>query len=491
MSFSTTADVVDFVFESFNRVGHLAGPDSVTRRPDLTRALLRDLGQPAADRPAVLIAGSKGKGSTSVLTARILEAAGHRVGLITSPHLVDFRERIRLNGRAIPEGRLIALANELAPAARRISDRLEPPAYLSPTGIVLALGLRYFAEAGATVLVLEAGRGGAYDDMNVAPHQVAVLTPIYLEHREQLGRTVAAIATTKAGIITRESRAVIGRQSEEASRAIVEHCAAVGAPAYWLGRDFRWRDSAAESTQAHESEPGRQSGGQDRESPGADQDKRPTGGTETGQTRDPRLATRDSVTVETPVARYDRLPVPLLGRHQADNLAVALTAAEALEPRLAGLDRATLRAALSRVRWPGRIDVLGRAPLIVADGAINEESARLTLDAIGAQLSCPVIAVTAVPADKDLAGVCRALAPVTDHLLLTRTTLNRTLRYSASAAQVAGSLIERVTEVSDPAAALETARRLSGPNGSILILGTQSLIAETLLALGRNCLDLW
>ena len=491
MSFSTTADVVDFVFESFNRVGHLTGPDSVTRRPDLTRVLLRDLGQPAADRPAVLIAGSKGKGSTSVLTARVLEAAGHRVGLITSPHLVDFRERIRLNGRAIPEDRLIALANELAPAARRISDRLEPPAYLSPTGIVLALGLSYFAEAGATVLVLEAGRGGTYDDMNVAPHRVAVLTPIYLEHREQLGSTVAAIAATKAGIITPETQAVIGRQSEEASRAILEHCAAIGAPAYWLGRDFWWRESAAESPQPDESEPRQQPEGQDRRSPGADQGKRPTDGTVASETRDSRLATRDWVTVEAPIARYDSLPVPLLGRHQADNLAVALTAAEALEPRLAGLDRAALRAALNRVRWPGRVEVLGRAPLIVADGAINEESARLTLDAIDPQVSRPVVAVVAVPADKDLAGVCRALAPVTDHLLLTRTTLNRTLRYSASAAQVAGTLIERVTEAPDPAGALETARRLSGPDGSILILGTQSLIAETLLALGRDCLDLW
>ena len=477
MTFSSAREVVDFVFDSFNRVGHLAGPDALTRRPDLTHRLLADLGNPAADCPTILIAGSKGKGSTSVLTARILEAAGHRVGLITSPHLVDFRERIRVNGRAIPEDRLIALATDLAPAVRRISGRLEPPAYLSPTGIVLALGLTYFAEAGATAVVLEAGRGGTYDDMNVVPHRVAVLTPIYLEHREQLGPTIAVIAASKAGIIVHTSQAVIGRQSEEARPAIAERCAAVGAPAHWFGQEFGWEEEAGCLA----------AGERVKATAGAVQpliSPEPT-------IRDSGPGSGHPVHVRTPTARYERLPVPLLGRHQADNLAVALTAAEALEPRLASLDRATLRAALSQVRWPGRLEILARDPLIVADGAVTEESARLTLDAIAPQLGRPVSAVVAVPADKDLPGVCRALAPVVDHLVLTRTTLNRTLHYSASAAEVARNHFARVDEAPESAEALEKARRLSGPAGSILIMGTQSLIAETMLVLGRDCLDLW
>lgn len=447
MAFSTTSDVVDFVFESFNRVGHLSGPDSITRHPELTAELLDRIGLGRSGRPAALIAGSKGKGSTAVLTARLLQAAGHRVGLITSPHLRDFRERIRLDGRAISEADLIASADAIEPPARAILDRLPPPTYLSPTGLVVALGLAYFERAGATALVIEAGRGGTHDDTNVVPHQVAVLTPIYLEHREQLGASIAEIAASKAGIIGPGATAVIGGQSAEARLPIARRCDEIDASSIWLGRDFEW--SAAEANQ--------------------------------------------QIRVRTPRAAYDALPVPLLGRHQADNLAVALTAAEALEPALTQTDRAVLRSALVTVRWPGRLEVLGRHPLIVADGAINEESARLALQALAGQLRSPVVAIVAVPADKDWDGVCRALAPAVDDLILTETSLNRTLHYPADALERARCYLapERLRRLPDSAAALAEARRLSASAGTILILGTQSLIAEAQGLLGRDCLNLW
>jgi dihydrofolate synthase/folylpolyglutamate synthase len=183
--------------------------------------------------------------------------------------------------------------------------------------------------------------------------------------------------------------------------------------------------------------------------------------------------------------------VPLLGLHQADNLAVALAAAEAIEPRLATLDPAVLRSALRSVRWPGRIEILGQHPLIVADAAINEESARLALAAVSDLLTRPIVAVAALPEGKDLAGVCRALAGTIDRLILTRTRLNRILVYSPDAEAEARRHVASVTTIPASAAALAAAKDVAGTAGSIVVIGTQSLIAEIQIALDRDCLDLW
>ncbi|HEX2172477.1 MAG TPA: hypothetical protein VHL09_08525, partial [Dehalococcoidia bacterium] len=198
-----------------------------------------------------------------------------------------------------------------------------------------------------------------------------------------------------------------------------------------------------------------------------------------------------AIGVRTPGALYGSLPVPLLGRHQADNLAVAVAVAEVIEPRLATLDQSSLRRTLSMVRWPGRLEILRDRPLIVADAAINEESARLAIEAVSDRLTHPIVAVVAIPVGKDLSGVCRALAGRVDRLILTRTRLNRTLTYAAEAKAEAGRWIDQVQVIPDSAQALVAATQVAGPSGSVLVIGTQSLIAEVQIALDRDCLDLW
>lgn len=447
MPFSTVGEAVNFVFDSFNRAGMPSGPDAELRRPDLTEQLLTATGLQSPGVPVAVVTGSKGKGSTAVSLARVLQAAGHRTGLVTSPHLRDFRERIRLNGRAISIKDFLQAANEVEDAARRIAAGLAPPTYLGPNGIILAIALNFFRRAGTTALVLEAGRGGAYDDSNVVPHLVAVITPIYREHVRQLGPELTDIAAHKAGVIGTGNRVISAPQQPGVLAVLKGRCRSVDAYLSALGRDIY--------VQA-----------------------RPVAGG------------RCAATVQTPARHYPNLPVRLPGRHQTENLAIALAAAEALEPAVASLDLEVLQRALNDVRWPGRIERLAEAPAIIVDAAVTEESARLAIEATRDTLTAPVVALLAVPADKDLPGVCRAVADVADAIILTETRVNRTLRY-ANDSLITGVLDRPIYHCAGVREALAQARALAGPDGTILALGTISLLTELFDLLDHDCLDLW
>ena len=155
--------------------------------------------------------GSKGKGSTSVMIARLLQAAGHRTGLFTGPHLVDFCERIRLNGQKIPEQDLIRLVQVIKPHVEELSRTMPPDHYLGPVGTVLAVALLWFREQGTDVHVLECGRGALADDVNVIENRWSVLTPVMLEHPNNLGPTLLDIAANKSGEIGQSCAPVTAR----------------------------------------------------------------------------------------------------------------------------------------------------------------------------------------------------------------------------------------------------------------------------------------
>ena len=208
-AFASEAEAVTWVFRSLRKLRGLKRlPDELGRDPLPTRQLLQTLGLPAVAREYAVVTGSKGKGSTTAMTARLLQTPGRRVGMLTSPHLVSWRERVRVDGRSIPETDFLRILGWLAPAADRIEAQLGPREVFSPTGLFLALALRWFDEQEVTAAVLEVGRGGRFDDVALVPNALSLITPVVREHDYWLGPGLARIAWHKAGIIKARSRAI-------------------------------------------------------------------------------------------------------------------------------------------------------------------------------------------------------------------------------------------------------------------------------------------
>jgi dihydrofolate synthase/folylpolyglutamate synthase len=334
-----------------------------------TRLLLADLGSPEREFRSVHVAGTNGKGSTSALLERCLRAAGLRTGLFTSPHLVDFRERLRVDGEAI------------APAAlERALERTESvPASAGRTffEVTFALGALHFAAQGVECAVLETGLGGRLDSTNVVAPRLAVITRIGMDHMDMLGDTLEAIAGEKAGILKPGVAAVSAAQDPRAWRVLVERAAEVGAPLERAGRTVRVRVHALDAR-----------------------------GT------DVTLAIEGWGEVRTRVA--------LAGRHQLANAVVAAASFRALAPharalaadeRAVDIGPAALAEGLASARWPGRFEASPAEPRLYWDGAHNPEGAaalRATWrEALG---DPPGVLVLGLSADKDTDAVLAALA---------------------------------------------------------------------------------
>jgi dihydrofolate synthase/folylpolyglutamate synthase len=433
------ASAETFIFASYQRARpFLHGPDERTRRPELTAQLLEALGRPECGLACLLVAGSKGKGSTSAYAARLLAVGGPSVGLFSSPHLLDVRERIRVAGQAIPPADFTRLTAKVARVVAPLEPALPEGAYFSPLGLLLCVALLYFRERGAQWAVVEAGRGARFDDTRLVEHPVAALTPVMLEHPGELGPGLARIAWHKAGAIPPGGLAVSARQRPAAEAALRAEAEAVGARLLVVGREIGVR----------------QVGG-------------------------------DRVDVTTSRRRYPSLPTGLRGPHQARNLGLALAAVEALRPDLSDQPLAALAEATGTTRWPGRCEVLAERPLVLVDGAINGAAARAFLAAAGPISRGPIVAIAGAPADKDYVGLFRALGAGVDSLLVTRAA-NPHLRFPDDALSAARRFNRRAAEYPTLAAAVEAALPVVGTDGTLWIVGTQSLVGDALRLWGRD-----
>ena len=429
----------DFLFASYLRARPLLrGPDEVTRRPELTAGLLAALGGPERGLRSLLVAGSKGKGSTSAFAASLLGLSGGPVGLFSSPHLLDVRERIRVDGVAIPPERFVTLVEQVAAPARRLEATLAADAYLSPIGLLLAVALLHFRASGVQLAVIEAGRGARFDDTRLVEHPVAALTPIMSEHPHELGPGLARIAWHKAGAIEPGGLAFTAAQRPAVLAELEAEAARQSARLARVGREVRPR-------------------------------RRPDG----------------TVDVVTQRRRYERLRPGLRGPHQTANLALALAASEALWPGLAEQPLATVQRAVAVTSWPGRCETLQERPLVLVDGAINATAARAFLAAALPLSRPPIMAIAGAPADKDYAGLFRVLAPHLSRLYVTRAA-NPYLRFPDDAGSVARRYLESVVEAPTVAAAAEAALAELPRDGTLWIVGTQSLVADALRVWGRN-----
>ncbi len=399
------------------------------------RALLTRVGDPHRRYPVLHIGGTNGKGSTAAMAASILQAAGHRVGLYTSPHLIDFRERIRINGLMIPEARVTELVETLRAAA---APDLAPTFFEFTT----ALAFRYFAECHVDVAVLEVGLGGRFDATNVVAPLATAITTIGLDHEAYLGSTVEAIAFEKAGIIKPGVPVVLGRIGEPACRVIEERASMEGAPVYRLDREFRCEGSSTA-------------------------DCRYTG-----------IA-----------ARYDHVSCPLQGRFQLDNAACALALIELARERGLAIPDAAVRIGLRQIVWEGRLEIVGESPTVMVDGAHNPAAAVVLAEYLAAwrrsRPAARIILIVGMMRDKHPREFLAPLLPLVDALILTQADLPRASTGSELRALL-GDHAPSALVAPTPADALASAKRSAAPTDLICVTGSLMLVGE-IKALLRGC----
>ncbi|RIK99533.1 MAG: bifunctional folylpolyglutamate synthase/dihydrofolate synthase [Proteobacteria bacterium] len=428
---------------------YLEGLINLERRPDVPyarydlgpiRALLARLGDPHERLSVVHVAGSKGKGSTALLSEAILRAAGERVGTFTSPHLEHWTERFRIDGAEVDGARLAAAVERLRPHVDALRDEgpARAPSFFDAT---TAAALLLFADARVDRAVLEVGLGGRLDSTNVVDPAVACITTIEYEHTDKLGDTLAAIACEKAGIVKRGRPVVIGALPAEASEVVLARARELGARAIGLGRDFSVEVLAADATGI-------------------------------------RIAYRqDAFAVEA--------ALPVLGAHHASNAALAIACVRALGAHADAALAGAVRDGLARAALPGRVEVLSRAPWVITDGAHTAASARALAAALAELPPARTHLVLSVSAGKDLQAILAALLPLADRLTVTRAEPARSLDPAeiAAATRAARPGLE-IAVVPNPHLALRAARESLADDGRLVATGSIYLagLARRLLA---------
>lgn len=344
---------------------------------DTIGRLADSLGRPDRACPVLHIAGTNGKGSVAAMTARALQAAGHRTGLYTSPHLIRLEERFLIDGVAIPAPALDQALTEVRDAVARVTsagalDTL--PTYFEAT---TAAAFLVFRDAGVDAAVIEVGLGGRFDATNIVTPLATAITSIDLDHQAQLGDSLAAIAAEKAGTIKDGVPVVVGRLAGEAREVVDRVAAAHGAPV----------------VDAHA---------------GTRVDARSNRG-------------RYRVAIETSAGRYGPLDLALAGRHQVDNAVVAVRLLETAAARGLGVGQAAIEAGLSGARWPARLQMVTTAGgRVLVDGAHNPAGARALASYLGEAFPGGLPIVFGAMRDKDVAQMVLPLAPFARPLVATR-----------------------------------------------------------------------
>jgi dihydrofolate synthase/folylpolyglutamate synthase len=390
-------------------------------------ALMVRLGMPQTRYRTLHIAGTNGKGSTAAMAAAVLRAAGYRVGLYTSPHLVEFRERIRVNGEMIAETRVAQLTEQL----RALCQPDLSPTFFEYT---TAMAFQHFADSRIDVAVLEVGLGGRFDATNVVMPMACAVTTISLDHQEYLGTTCSSIAFEKAGILKPGVPVVLGRIEDDAWRTIEQAARERQAPVFRLNEDFR------------------------------------TEGEQPQQFSYRGLG-----------MQYDGLTCALEGRHQLDNAACALALLGAAAPKGIAVTAEAVRAGLRAVNWAGRLEVVDRRPTILLDGAHNPAAATALADSLTrsdrSHPSRPVVLVLGMMRDKDHRGFVEPLRDLVDEVVLTQADLPRAATTQELRASLEGLLPHPhlVPSISD---AMALARQLATPDGLVCVTGSLMLVGE-------------
>ncbi len=341
------------------------------------RRLLDLLGNPHDQLKCVQVAGTKGKGSTCTMLSNMLRRNGFTVGLYTSPHLVDLRERIMIDGQMIAHSDLVDTLRTIEQHQGKLAKN--PPSFFD---ILTAAALRHFAEQAVDIAVLETGLGGRLDSVTVCSPLVTGLAQISLDHMNVLGRDLPTIAREKAGIMKRGVPTISVEQESSVMRVFDEVAQHVGSPLEYLGKtiDFSFRFEANRELGPH---------------------------------------TR--VCITTPTSRWEHLPVPLRGEHQAHNCGLALAMLDKLKACGFEVTEEHLVAGLSETKLPGRMEQVWNEPRIIVDGAHNAASITALTRALGAHVSYDsLVLIFGCGQDKDVTGMLKQLALGADKIIFTR-----------------------------------------------------------------------
>jgi dihydrofolate synthase/folylpolyglutamate synthase len=351
---------------------------------DRMRQLLTRLGQPDAGMKIIHVAGTKGKGSTSVMIAAMLTAAGYRTGVFSSPHLEQIEERFAVDGQPCISDELVALVNRMVPSVRAMDE--EAAAEGDPNGgptyfeITTAMALVHFVEHQVDAAVLEVGLGGRLDSTNVCLPVVSVITSISFDHMRQLGNTLASIAGEKAGIVKPGVPVVCGVTDMEPQAVIAQTARDHGCRLIQLGRDFAFEYRAKSAV--------------------AEFDFR--------------------YVVATQEFHLNSLMLAMPGRHQAANAAIALATISELRHQGWCISNDAIRSGLSRAALPGRVEITSSNPTIVLDTAHNPASARALVETLDELPRSRRTLILSISHDKDVPAVVRELATHFDRIVVTQ-----------------------------------------------------------------------
>ena len=404
--------------------------------PTLDRiiALLDALGSPQLSYPTIHLAGTNGKTTTARMIDQLLTELGYRVGRYTSPHLESFTERISIKGQPISDQIMIKTYDDIALYLDLIDSRQQFP--ISYFEALTAMAFVAFAEYPVDVGVIEAGMGGQWDATNVLSSLVSVMTPIGFDHMEYLGNTLTEIAQTKAGIFKPESNVVLAAQSSEVAKVLMANVARVSAIPFREGVEFSVKKRSLAV------------GGQ-------------------------------LISLAGIYGDIDDIYLPLYGDHQSNNASLALASVEAF----AGvkLDEELVRQAFSKVKSPGRCEIIYQDPTVIIDAAHNPHGAGAIAKTISTEFDFHlVVAVVAVLADKDVDGILQQLSTAVDYIITTQSNSPRALD-SGELAKIAVKYFkpEQIEVISDLEGAITYAiekvnlsNQVSDGPGAVLITGS-------------------
>lgn len=392
------------------------------------------IGNPAHELRSVHVTGTNGKGSVCVFVSEILRRHGLKVGLYTSPHLVDFRERIRINGREISKKDVVRLGAELRTTMNTMTSESKEK-QLTFFEFTTGLAFKYFAEKKVDIVVAEVGMGGRLDATNVLIPEVSAITRIGLEHTNYLGSTIQDIAREKAGIIKKGVSVITCERKPEALSVISGVCEKKGAPLRRMGRDFDISE--------------------------VDQSLDGTAFDYSGQ------------------STYRDLRTKLLGAYQAENAGAAIAIVEELAKRGLSITEEEIRQGLLASRWPGRLDIVSTDPMIMLDGSHNPDGIATTARVLKDLELTPLTFVLGCMDDKDSRGMVRALVPVAEKIISTQAQYKRALPAKTLGAIVNEEFSGQQEVIEDSEKAFDQGVKDIRGNG-LCVIGSLYLVGEAL-----------
>ncbi|MFN0012543.1 MAG: bifunctional folylpolyglutamate synthase/dihydrofolate synthase [Phycisphaerales bacterium] len=415
-------------------------------------AILEALDNPQDSVRCIHVAGTKGKGSVCEMVAACLEASGYAVGLYTSPHLLDMRERVRINRKPVSESEFVALTKRVAKAAASVAPTMGEATFFE---LLTAIGFLHFAEQAVDVAVIEVGLGGRLDCTNVITPEVAAIATIGLDHTQILGDKIEEIAAQKAGIFKPGVPALVIQQDAKVLNVFRQVAQEVGAPLQVVGNDiefsyrFEWASGGGAEARGGR---GAGAGGQ---------------------------CARVNLTTER--SNYEHVPVPLKGEHQALNCGLALAILDKLSERGFACPEAKVLRGLESVSLPGRFEMALQSPRLLLDVAHNPDSMRALMKTIGACLQYDsLIVVFGCAADKDVNAMLRSLAAGADKVIFTRATGNARAMDPADLQQRYSELGGKMSQATATLReALDLAGRAVGRGDLICVAGSFYLVGET------------